>query len=491
MLIRLRNLVWYFLSFCGIVATLWVWIVSNGVFAFWTGVLSCLVLFGWGTLSSWIWGITRQIRKHMKQPIEQLTFVTKQIGISREADYIRVFEDIVEKQKGSLRFGTEDFVKLSALKNQNFGITKINWESVEAEDDSLINVPSNAVYLLNHFGRPFVVRLGGEQNKYDYENEAVVSTGKGQQFQLCARSLDEANEITAWLRKQTGLNSIYRGQMLLVASPQDGSLGQTIRITKRPSQPKDRIVLPENIIQTALRLIDSRLKHRDRLVQLGHSANLGLLFHGVPGTGKTLMIRYLVSHCTDHTVIVPSDMAVETLRESFRLAQYLQPAIVILEDVDLLAPQRQTSRSVDGLQELMNQLDGLPSSSDTIVLMSTNQPDVLEPALASRPGRVSQAIEFHVPEAADREKLLNLFLSELKISFDMSQWSQRTAGASPAFIEELCKRAILFSMERSGADTSGENQLEIVDQDLDSAIHELVIVGGELTSKSLGFPAAK
>ena len=55
-------------------------------------------------------------------------------------------------------------------------------------------------------------------------------------------------------------------------------------------------------------------------------------------------------------------MAVETLRESFRLAQYLQPAMMVLEDVDLLAQDRQTSRGVDGLQELMNQLDGLPLS---------------------------------------------------------------------------------------------------------------------------------
>ena len=189
-------------------------------------------------------------------------------------------------------------------------------------------------------------------------------------------------------------------------------------------------------------------------------------------------------------MIVPSDMAVETLRESFRLAQYLQPAMMVLEDVDLLAQDRQTSRGVDGLQELMNQLDGLPYASDAIVLMSTNRPEVLEPALASRPGRVSQAIELSLPDAADREKLIRLFLGEAKTNFDLKHWAERTAGASPAFIEELCKRAVIFSLDRSGDDPAEERQLEILHEDFDSAIHELVVMGGALTAKSLGFPNA-
>lgn len=208
--------------------------------------------------------------------------------------------------------------------------------------------------------------------------------------------------------------------------------------------------------------------------------------HGPPGTGKTLMIRYLISRCQEHTVIVPTDMAVETLREAFRLGQYLQPAIMVLEDVDLLAQQRQTSRSVDGLQELMNQLDGLSTASDTIVLMTTNRPDVLEPALASRPGRVSQAIEFPLPDSEAREQLFKLFLQQAGTTLDVAVWSERTTGASPAFLQELCKRAILVATEREDIDPA--SNISVSDDDMNDAIHELVVLGGELTKTSLGFP---
>ena len=487
---QFRMFVWTILVVGGFVATIATWVQSDPASGILVGVVAAGILYGWTVFSAWKWGLSRQVRKHMGKPIDRLTFVSKEVGNSREADYIRALESIAAEQQKSRRLGMQEFAKLSSLKNTNIELARINWDSVEAEDGRLTNLPQNAIYLLQHNQRPFVARLYGDPPIHDFEHEAVVSTGKGKRLELCAHSLEEANEITQWLSGQTAFSSIYRGQMLMVASPQDGSTGQTIRIAKRPDQARERIVLPEKVLQTTERLVDSRLKHAPQLARLGHSANLGVLLHGVPGTGKTLMIRYLISRCTQHTVVVPSDMAVETLRESFRLAQYLQPALMILEDVDLLAQDRQTSRGVDGLQELMNQLDGIPASSDAIVLMSTNRPEVLEPALASRPGRVSQAIEFEVPDAADRERLLRLFFGDVKAEFDFAHWSERTNGASPAFIEELCKRAIIFCLDRLDVDSEEESQLKITNEDMDLAIHELVVMGGALTAKSLGFPTA-
>ena len=486
---RFRKFVWIVLAIGGFVAVLLtlvdspenVWFVIIGL----TAICTC-----WAIFSSWFWGLTRQVRNYMGKPIDTLTFVSKDVGKSREADFIRALESMAAKQKDSRRFGVSEYAKLNNLKASGLALEKVSWDSVEAEDGRLTNLPKNAVYCLSHGQRKFVAYLSHDPQAYDFEHETAFSTGKGKKLELCAASLDDANEITQWLREQSAQRSIYRGQMLMIASPQDGGLGQTIRITTRPDQARERIILPQKVIETAERLVDSRRQYADRLARLGHSSNLGLLLHGVPGTGKTLMIRYLISRCTEHTVIVPSDMAVETLRESFRLAQYLQPALVVLEDVDLLAQDRQTSRGVDGLQELMNQLDGIHIASDAIVLMTTNRPEVLEPALASRPGRVSQAIEFEVPDGPDREKLLRLFLGEVKAEFDFAHWSERIKGASPAFIEELCKRAIIFSLDRLDGDSDDESQLVITDGDFDSAIHELVVVGGTLTSKSLGFPSA-
>ncbi|MCG8649049.1 MAG: AAA family ATPase, partial [Pirellulales bacterium] len=211
---------------------------------------------------------------------------------------------------------------------------------------------------------------------------------------------------------------------------------------------------------------------------------------GPPGTGKSLVTRFLIGSCANHSVIVPSDMMVETLRECFRLANYLQPSILVIEDVDLLAPSRDAATQVDGLQELMNEMDGLNAQCDTTVIMSTNRPQALEPALASRPGRVSQAVAFPLPDQELREQLLRLFLGDTVTGTVLiHDWAQRTEAASPAFLEELCKRAIVIASERVELEDDHPGPPEVQFNDLEAAIHELVVMGGELTSKVLGFPS--
>jgi len=85
--------------------------------------------------------------------------------------------------------------------------------------------------------------------------------------------------------------------------------------------------------------------------------------------------------------------------------------------------------------------------------------------------------------------LFQLFLADLKVSFAQEHWVERTEGASPAFIQELCNRAILLAIESSDIRPDSE-QVEIKDDHLDSAIHELVGIGGTLTASALGFPGS-
>jgi len=109
--------------------------------------------------------------------------------------------------------------------------------------------------------------------------------------------------------------------------------------------------------------------------------------------------------------------------------------------------------------------------------------------LASRPGRISQAVEFPLPDKDSRLKLFQLFLAEVEISFSQEHWVERTEGASPAFIQELCNRAILLAIETSEVASDSE-QVKIKDDHLDSAIHELVGIGGTLTASALGYPGS-
>ncbi|MGB7325963.1 MAG: ATP-binding protein [Rubripirellula sp.] len=446
-----------------------------------------LLIFIWGIFSQWLFGLRRHLRRHLGQPIDQLTFVSKEVGTSRLADMIRSLEsyhqDLPKSKRESSRFGIATYQELRRLKTNELAVERLSWRTVELDEAQLVNVPENAVYLSSANQIPFVAWIGFEQpNSGDPED--VWTTGRGNQVQVCCRGLDEANQVIRWLLDQSSAHSVYRGRMVQVSTSLGSAKNQSIRMIQRPQADRNAIILPVGIVELLERLVRATNNHRDQLRELGHSAKLGLLLHGPPGTGKTLVTKYLIQSCPEHTIISPTDMAVETLRECFRLAKYLPPAILVLEDVDLLAPQRDSRPTLDGLQELMNQLDGLASNSQAIVIMSTNRPDVLEPALAARPGRISQAVAFPLPDVQERMKLLELYLNDSVNEEDQDwlvEYATRIQGKSPAFICELSKRAILLSLERK---TDSKSATKVDEEDLRNALAELILGDESINTKT-------
>ena len=94
-----------------------------------------------------------------------------------------------------------------------------------------------------------------------------------------------------------------------------------------------------------------------------------------------------------------------SIEAACHLARLLEPTTVILEDVDLIGTERenQTVGANALLFELLNQMDGLNDDCDVLFVLTTNRPDVLEPALSARPGRIDQALEVPLPDADCRE----------------------------------------------------------------------------------------
>jgi ATP-dependent 26S proteasome regulatory subunit len=164
------------------------------------------------------------------------------------------------------------------------------------------------------------------------------------------------------------------------------------------------------------------------------------------------------------------------------MARALQPSTVIIEDVDLVAEERTRLNNCNTplLFELLNQMDGIGEDADVLFILTTNRPDILEPALAARPGRIDQAIEVPLPDADCRRRLIELYARGLILKVDrLDDTVERTTGASAAFMRELLRRAALIA--------SDEQRLAIVEQrHLDAAIHEIVVTGGSLTRSLLG-----
>ena len=112
---------------------------------------------------------------------------------------------------------------------------------------------------------------------------------------------------------------------------------------------------------------------------MGLSTQKGLLFHGAPGTGKTHCIRYLSGRLQGHTTLLITAEQAGLLAEYMSLARLLQPALVVIEDADLIARDRDDTGSACDevmLNQLLNELDGLREKADVFFVFTTNRPEI-------------------------------------------------------------------------------------------------------------------
>jgi ATP-dependent 26S proteasome regulatory subunit len=129
-------------------------------------------------------------------------------------------------------------------------------------------------------------------------------------------------------------------------------------------------------------------------------------------------------------------------------------------------------------------MDGLRENSDVLFVLTTNRAEALEPALAGRPGRIDQAIEFPLPDPLARRRLVELYRHGLRVPNDvLENIVERTEGVSAAFIRELMRRTAQFVLEESKGSS-------VTLSALDSALAELLFEGGSLNAKLLGAEGA-
>lgn len=200
--------------------------------------------------------------------------------------------------------------------------------------------------------------------------------------------------------------------------------------------------------------------------RLGISPPRGVLLHGHPGTGKTLVVRALASACSRGGQQVAyfarkgADIlgkyvgdSERQLRLLFQVAEQCQPAIIFFDEIDGLAPSRcgdrdQTQSSV--VSTLLALMDGLNSRGSVVVIGATNRPDSLDPALR-RPGRFDREIYFPLPSTADRAAILHLH-TKTWVPAPSQEILSIVAKATPGFagadLQALCVEAAMTALRR-------------------------------------------
>jgi len=165
-------------------------------------------------------------------------------------------------------------------------------------------------------------------------------------------------------------------------------------------------------------------------------------------------VRFLLSQLTGTTAFVLSGQALGFIGQACALARALQPALVILEDVDLIAGDRSLGPIGHNplLFEVLNQIDGLGDDVDVTFLLTTNRVDIVERALAERPGRVDAAVEIAPPDKDGRLRLLRLYGAGLGVRELTDEVLQEavglTEGRTATYLREVVRRAAMLAADR-------------------------------------------
>lgn len=229
-------------------------------------------------------------------------------------------------------------------------------------------------------------------------------------------------------------------------------------------------------IEKIREVVELPLLHPERFVTLGIDPPKGVLLYGPPGTGKTLTAR-AVANRTDATFIrvIGSELVVRyvgegarLVREIFTLARQKKSCILFFDEIDAVGGARSgegDSEVQRTMLEIVNQLDGFESRGNIKVLMATNRPDTLDPAL-SRPGRLDRKIEFGLPDLEGRVQIFKINAKTMAMDKDIrfELVARLTPNSTGADIRSVCTEAGMFAIRARRKLITEKDMLDAIDK---------------------------
>lgn len=303
-------------------------------------------------------------------------------------------------------------------------------------------------------------------------------------LQIVASSTAAGAAAAQGIRSAALANNVHRGQVLSFGGDMYGERGALLKFHARPSMRPEQLILPDVTFADIERQVVGVARHRELLRASGQHLKRGLLMYGPPGVGKTHTVRYLMSALQDTTIIELSGASLRLVSEACSIARSLQPALIVVEDVDLIAEDRDHYGGASPLLfTLLNEMDGLDEDADVVFLLTTNRADLLEPALAARPGRVDQAVEIGLPDGVARRRLFELYRGGLEVAEDRADdVIEATDGVTASFLKELLRRSAVIAAGK----TEDGRPLTVSADDLDAALADLLATRNAMTRRALG-----
>jgi transitional endoplasmic reticulum ATPase len=207
------------------------------------------------------------------------------------------------------------------------------------------------------------------------------------------------------------------------------------------------------------------LAEPERFARMGVRPPRGVLLHGRPGTGKTLVARALATEAQAGFISVRGpELLTEwqgaserALREIFARARMAAPCLIFFDEIDAIAGRRGSGGGATierMVAQLLTEMDGLTQPGGLVVLGATNRPDLIDPALL-RPGRFDLVIEMPLPDQAGRAAMLEVHLRRMPVAedVDIAALAGATEGCVGADMAGLCRLAALAALARDPQST--------------------------------------
>lgn len=215
----------------------------------------------------------------------------------------------------------------------------------------------------------------------------------------------------------------------------------------------------EEEIKKVREMVELPLKHPELFERLGVEPPKGVLLHGSPGTGKTLLARAVANESDSNFVLINGPEVVskfvgeaeKKIRQIFEDAEKKAPSIVFIDEIDAIASKREESYGeVEKriVAQLLATMDGMKTRGKVVVIAATNRPNAIDPALR-RPGRFDREIVIGVPSKKGRLSILKIHTRNMPLKeVTLKKWADKTHGFVGADLAALCKEAAMNVIRR-------------------------------------------
>ncbi|ODQ68601.1 putative ATPase of the CDC48/PAS1/SEC18 family, partial [Nadsonia fulvescens var. elongata DSM 6958] len=299
----------------------------------------------------------------------------------------------------------------------------------------------------------------------------------GLKFQLGENSLtiidagEEDDESLSIGEKQTAMISEFHGSELLWTPVYMWSSESTLEFVSKKVRVK--YDLPQSVTYSSIGGLSAQISllrstielplHRPNLFShFGIAPSRGVLLHGPPGTGKTMLLRAVANTSNAHVLTVNGPSIVSkylgetesALRSIFEEARKYQPSIIFLDEIDALVPRRdEDSDSSESrvVATLLTLMDGMSSSGKLVIVGATNRPNAIDAALR-RPGRFDREVEIGIPDQDARLDILSINMKRVPHRLseeEIKNVASRTHGYVGADLSGLVREAVMKTIQRA------------------------------------------